>query len=95
MAKSLGSNTPLGLADFLAALQAELGAGAEDHDLRFSVDRVTLEVDVSSTLSISPDSPRRLSVHLNRTAEARAVDEPDAVATLPASQAAPPSAGSN
>lgn len=87
MAKSLASNTPLGLAEFLAAVQAELCAG--EHDLRFSVDCVTLEVDVSSTLSISPESPRRLSVHLNRTSEARAVDEPDGAAALPASQATP------
>ena len=89
MAKSLGSNSPLGLAEFLAAGQAELGAGAEDHDLRFSVDRITLEVDVSSTLSISPDSPRRLSVQLNRTPQASAVDESDAAASLPASKAPP------
>jgi hypothetical protein len=89
MAKSLKARTPLGLAEFLAAVQAELGTAGEEHDLRFSVDRVTLEVDVSSTLSISPDSPRRLSVHLHRTPEVRALDEPGDGATLPASQAPP------
>jgi hypothetical protein len=91
MAKSLGPNTPLDLAEFLAAVQAELDAGAdaEENDLRFGIASVTLEVDVSSTLSISPESPRRLSVQLNRTSEARAVDEPDGAARLPASQATP------
>lgn len=92
MAKSLESKPTLGLTEFLAAVQAELDADSAENDLKFMVTGAKLEVDVSSHLSISLTSPRRLSVYLSRTPEVPIVDEPDAVATLPASQAAPSAA---
>ncbi|HJV02570.1 MAG TPA: trypco2 family protein [Burkholderiaceae bacterium] len=56
----------LGLAEYLTALQAELhsaSAQAEQHDLPFGVDSVTLEIDISFTLA--------------RSAEARSPGEPE------------------
>lgn len=49
----------LGLAEYLAGLQAELSKArvqAERHGLQFSADGFTLEVDISYTLARSADS---------------------------------------
>jgi hypothetical protein len=51
------------LAEFLTELQAELSKArsqAETDDLEFSVDGVTLDVDISYTLTQSPESPTRV-----------------------------------
>ncbi|MFC4174162.1 trypco2 family protein [Microvirga sp. GCM10011540] len=57
---SRSSDTGLGLAEYLTALQAELstaGAQAKRNDSKFSIDGVTLQVDISYTLVASADSP--------------------------------------
>lgn len=57
---SRASDTRLGLAEFLTELQAELSKArsqAKMDDLKVSVDRVTLEVDILYTLTQSAESP--------------------------------------
>lgn len=77
MTNPLKSHSPLGLKEFLAALQTELGD--------YRIDSVTVDVDSSSALTISAESPRKVSVYLSRTATASADSQPDVVAVLPAS----------
>jgi hypothetical protein len=60
MAMSLESGARVGLAEYLTALQAELsksGVQADKDKSRFSVDEVTLDVDIFHTLTSSADSP--------------------------------------
>ena len=57
---SRGTDGRLALAEYLIGLQAELSrahAQAEKGDLKFSVDGVTLEVDVSYSVTQSAESP--------------------------------------
>lgn len=56
------SDTGIGLADYLTALQAELsvaGAQADKGNSKFSVDGVTIQVDISYTLIPVADAPMR------------------------------------
>jgi hypothetical protein len=58
MAMPRGPDARVGLAEFLTELQTELSKArsrADRRDLEFSVDGVTLEVDVSYTLTESRD----------------------------------------
>ena len=57
---SLESDARLGLAEYLTRLQAELSKArvqAESDNLKFSADGVTLEVDISYTLTQSAELP--------------------------------------
>jgi hypothetical protein len=59
MAMSRKSDARLGLAEFLTELQVELTKArlqTAKHDLHFSLDRITVDVDVSYTLTSAADS---------------------------------------
>ena len=82
MTISQESGTRIGLVDFLTALQSDLGRAfvqGESDDNSFSVDAVTLEVDVSCTFS-SPGTlphPTRPQFWVERVNSAHSGNTPD------------------